>query len=340
MVLRKLIFYWKTANVYLHYHRKKYIPFLVIIDPISTCNLKCKYCNRWNSNENHQIPLSKLYDLVDQIHDLGIPYISFSGGEPLLVKDIEAVGAYARSKHIYVNLNTNGTLINEKRATGIARSFDFIRVSLDGIGEDHDSLAGVPGTYDKVSKAIELLASVHKKAAKIGINYVLDASNMNKSGKIVKKFKDKVDFISYLPQFRFEQKCNYEIVSPNKRIMKFQSTLERHNQSGNTKEFLKNPNLEYSREICDAGKLYIQIGADGWVSACPFVTKENDMDAILGSIYENKLDSIIGRKSNLAFSDKCYGCHATCTTEVSRIFRMRPTKLLKKFFYLKKTFKH
>ena len=200
MLSKKLLFYLKTANVYAHYKLRKYIPFIIAISPTVRCNLKCAYCKIWQKKYTKCLKINKLFELIDEIHKFGVPYISFSGGEPLLIKDLEKVGAYAIKKNIFVNLGTNATLINKKRAEKIANSFSHIRVSLDGLEETHDTIAGVKGTYKKVVSAIDYLTSVPHRKAKIGINYVLNNNNISEVRDIIQIIQKNVDFISYLPK--------------------------------------------------------------------------------------------------------------------------------------------
>jgi len=337
MLSKKFWFYLKTANVYLHYKLKRYIPFIVIITPTRRCNLKCEYCRDWKDKNRQDIKISKLYSLVDEIDKLAIPFISFTGGEPLLIKNIEDVAAYASRKNIIVNLNTNGTLIDRKRADKIAKSFDFIRLSLDGLEKVHDKISGIKGTYKKVIEALEYLTSVPNKTAKIGINYVLNKDNRKNLKKFNEIFKDKVDFISFIPEFSFCHHYKHRL-NVTKEVIDNYKYLESVKKSGNTRDFIKKFDLDYSRNICDAGKLYLIIMSRGNIYACPFLPEKDYLNFRLGSIYKNSLYDILKNKQNIKFSNFCYGCHTICTTEISRIFRMSPFELLKNFFYLKKIY--
>jgi hypothetical protein len=132
--------------------------------------------------------------------------------------------------------------------------------------------------------------------------------------------------------------CKKKLSISRKELSRIANKLQVNNKNGNTIDFIENTTLENSRKICDAGKLYLMI-VTGLVYACPFMPQKHHMDFNLGSIYESKLSEIIKGKQNINFSDKCLGCHATCTTEISRIFRFSPIKLAKDFFHLKKIYK-
>jgi MoaA/NifB/PqqE/SkfB family radical SAM enzyme len=336
--MTKPIFYLKTFKSYIGYKIGKPIPFLIDINPTIRCNLKCKYCTNRGIDCQDKLSSDEMMKLVDQIAQLGIPYITLSGGEPLLIQDIEIVGDYAMQKGICVNLNTNGTLITKHRAKFIANSFNHVRISLDGPRKVHDRLAGKSGTYEKVIRAINYLSEIKQRKAKIGINCVINRDYKSYLAEI-KCFAQKVDFVSFLPKFNFRQAGINCVAKVPKEIINLQKELAKLSVTGNTKEFLQGTNLEHSKQICDAGRLYLSIGPSGSVYACPFGIKGDSADSYLGTIREKSLSEILYMNKKKDFSKRCSGCYATCTTEVSRIFRMSPWNLAKNLSNLRRTYK-
>jgi len=334
---QNISFYLRTLNSYIHYKSKRYIPFLVIINPTTLCNLNCKYCSSHNNNP-HKMGIDNLFRIVDDVSRLGTASISISGGEPLLVKRIEEAGIYARKKKLRANLNTNGTLIDEKRAFRIANSFDSVRISLNGFEKTHDKISGVKGTYKRVLKTLDYLTAAPHRHAKIGINFVLTQYNKHDASEFCRQFKDKVDFISFLPEFSFVQNQHQKFSKPGLDIYALAEQLNMKGKSGNTKQFIVNGKLDYTKKICDAGKLYISIHPNGKIYACPFVSEENMSNYFLGSVYADGIANSLKNVKKTYFSDGCIGCYATCSTEISRIFRMQPYELIKNFQYLKKTY--
>lgn len=341
-LIRKFIFLFKSARVYLNYHlNEKFpkfskfvhirrIPFLVIMNPTFSCNLKCKYCENKFLDSKKTLSLKTLYRLVDQISALNIPVISFSGGEPLLIKNIEKIGKYARKKNILVNLNTNGILIDKNRAKRIANSFDLIRISLDGVGKDHDDVCGVKGTYKRVINNIRYLTSLPHRTSKIGINCVINKENFEKINTFNETLHKKVDFISFLPEISFCHKYKYNASNSNK----IKNLYDKTKNLEHPVTFLNDSMFFLNK--CDAGKLYFTISPGGFVFACPFVPQEFLSFFKFGSLYEECLFDIINKKKKIIFSDYCDGCYANCTTEISRLFRMNIFELLKNFHSFRK----
>jgi len=344
-------FYIKCMRVYIGYHlvqnftrfSKSFVhaPALVLIAPTNRCNLKCNYCTNIKKIKFSTLSKKALLSIVDDCIELGVPYISFTGGEPLLHNDIEEVAQYAQNNNIMVNLNTNGTLISKKRAQRIANSFNQIRISLDGTEKIHDEICGVKGTYERVIHNIDNLLNTKNRKAKVGINIVATRSNTSSIVELASTLKHQIDFVSVLPRFSFDQKKKEGIeIIPSHTIQELK-TLKETNMLSNTTNFLEHPSLEKSRMHCDAGRLYVAVWSDGTVNSCFFNSEDPDMDklSILGNIRDNRFIDIWRNKIVKDPVSICNGCHATCTTEISRIFRMSPYQLLRNFNKLRKVYK-
>ena len=104
--------------------RKKRIHKLeeIVIETTFRCNINCDFCFnknvlKKNKRTYKELTTKEIKEIIDKTSELNIPYIRFSGGEPLLRKDIFTLLAYAKSKNFKeIRLNTNGLLINKKIA--------------------------------------------------------------------------------------------------------------------------------------------------------------------------------------------------------------------------------
>lgn len=340
----------------------KYVPFLIVLNPTSRCNLRCDYCDIKDNKTNYSLNWESLKRIAEDCNSLKVPMITVSGGEPLLNQHLLRFAKYAHNKNIVLNLNTNGTLFTENNVKEYAKYFDFIRVSLDGDEETHDKITGVRGSYSKVVDSLNLFFKLKRKNAKIGINFTFSKQNQNRIDYVVEKFRKKVDFISVVPQFRFV--CNNlknDVIKPEGISMK--------KFAFSSEGLLNRAELKNNIKNCDAGILYMAIAANGSILFCPFSNPyfdplfiqgniENDslkniwlkdkLDYDMGSVnkelkkrgYDNEEISRIMKNNfvkNERFINICNGCHATCTTEVSNIFRRSPLSLaLNGFGYLRR----
>ena len=85
---------------------------------------------------------------IRDLADFGVPVILFSGGEPILRKDLFTLAETARHCGIRIALSTNGTLITTEIAREINRlGFAEVGISLDGIGDNNDRFRGKDGAF-------------------------------------------------------------------------------------------------------------------------------------------------------------------------------------------------
>jgi len=339
---RKMGFYYNSLNSYISYYfnnlfNNKITPFLVIILPTNGCNLNCRYCPPTIEKNRKFIPLNKLKEIIDLCSSNRVPYISITGGEPLLHPNFSEWSNHAYNKGLIMNINTNGTLINKKYAKILAKNYFHIRISLDGNKEIHDSCSRRAGSYSKVIKGLLNLDSIKNRSAKIGINIVINKNNINYiDEKLIYKLSGLSDFICLLPEFNISQ-INYKNKIVNSkyymRLKNIKKKLDNLKKSGNSDFFINTNQFENIKNNCLAGKLFYTFSWDGYIYSCPFMIEHKP----LVNYYKNKIS--FKELPYDAPNKECHGCHATCAVEISRVFQMSPLQLMKEFWTLKKTFR-
>ena len=123
------------------------------------CNLKCVHCYIPRSKKQEELSYSEVCSILDEIHEEGCLWLTFTGGEPLLRKDFLDIYTYAKEKGFLITLFTNGTLITEEIADYLKVYSPFmIDITLNGITkETYEKITGVPGSFQKCLKGIHLL---------------------------------------------------------------------------------------------------------------------------------------------------------------------------------------
>ncbi len=155
-----------------------------------TCNLKCLHCysDSWAKRYSGELTTAEAKAVLDDLGDFRVPAVLFSGGEPLLRKDLFELVAYARAKKLSTVLSTNGTLIDAAMAKRVKEAgFSYVGISLDGIGPVHDHFRGVPGTYDKVVAAYRHLK---KAGQKVGLRLTLTPQTSEDIGRVFAFIED------------------------------------------------------------------------------------------------------------------------------------------------------
>ena len=150
---------------------------VVIWNLIRRCNLTCKHCYALSADHDYagELSTSEVFEVMADLKAFGVPVLILSGGEPLLRPDLFEIAAHARTMGFYVGLSSNGTLIDAAMADRIERArFDYVGISLDGIGAVHDRFRRQDGAFDRSLKGVRLL---HGRGVKVGLRYTMTALN-------------------------------------------------------------------------------------------------------------------------------------------------------------------
>lgn len=138
---------------------KKYhcnIPWAILLDPTSACNLHCTGC--WAAEYGHTVALTydQMDDLITQAKALGIHFFLLTGGEPMTRKD-DVLKLCRKHNDCEFHAFTNGTLIDEALCQEVTKVGNLsFSISLEGFREVNDGRRG-PGVFDKVMHAMDLL---------------------------------------------------------------------------------------------------------------------------------------------------------------------------------------
>ncbi len=162
-------------------------PFLVVWDVTYRCNLKCKHCyaNAGKPLED-ELNNEEAKKVVDIFGNAGIVAIAFSGGEPLMRKDLFELIDRAKSYEMQISIATNGTLLNKENVKKLKEhNVDFVQISLDGTKETHEKFRGIKGIYDKTIEGIKnvieegICCGISMTATKLNYKDVLNVIDLS-----------------------------------------------------------------------------------------------------------------------------------------------------------------
>lgn len=132
------------------------IPWAILMDPTSACNLYCTGCWAAKYGKKMNLTFDELSDIVRQGKEFGTYMYIFSGGEPLVRKD-DIIKLCEKYNDCQFLAFTNGTLIDEKFADEMLRVKNFVpAISVEGFEEATDFRRG-KGTYQAVMRAMKIL---------------------------------------------------------------------------------------------------------------------------------------------------------------------------------------
>lgn len=143
----------------MHAMRKEHncnIPWLILMDPTSACNLHCTGC--WAAEYGNKLNLTydEMSDIVKQGKELGIHFYMFTGGEPLVRRD-DIIKLCKEHNDCEFLAFTNGTLVDQKFCDEMKSVGNLmLAISLEGSPEVNDFRRG-EGVYGRVMDAMDLL---------------------------------------------------------------------------------------------------------------------------------------------------------------------------------------
>ncbi len=137
---------------------RKRLPLSVHFDLTYRCNERCVHCHL--DHEDHgELSTAECVGVLEQLAKAGTLFLTFSGGEIFLRRDLEELLATARRLHFDVSLKTNALLVTPERAE-MLRRHGVRRVQISVYSSDaaiHDAITKVPGSLARSVAAIPLL---------------------------------------------------------------------------------------------------------------------------------------------------------------------------------------
>ena len=257
--------------------REKYkcnVPWTILMDPTSDCNLKCIGC--WASEYDKQSNLTyeELDRIIEEAKELGMYFFIFSGGEPL-VRGKDIIRLCEKHSDCAFLAFTNGTLITEEYADEMRRVGNFtVAISVEGFEEETDMRRG-KGTYKSVIKAMDILKE--KKVA-FGISCCYHAKNAEMMGSD--------EFIDYMIDkgAKYVWYFTYMPVGNDAVLELMSSAAQRKYMYDRVRYFRKTKPIfimdfwndgEYVGGCIAGGRSYMHITASGDVEPCAFVHYSN-----------------------------------------------------------------
>ncbi len=150
---------------------------VVIWNLIRRCNLNCLHCYSLSTDTDFpgELNQAEVFSTMDDLKSFHVPVLILSGGEPLLRQDIFDISGRAKEMGFYVGLSTNGTMITKDNINDIAGvGYNYVGISLDGIGETHDKFRRKEGAFKASMDGIRLC---REAGIKVGIRFTMTKDN-------------------------------------------------------------------------------------------------------------------------------------------------------------------
>ena len=123
------------------------------------CQCKCVHCGiaLYKQKKKKELTYNEIIILIDEIRKLGVNWVYFFGGEPLLVSQLTEYIKHATQQGLKVRIDTNGFLLDKDMVKKLkGAGVDLICVSIDSPFKNiHDKLRGVKGIFKRAVRGIE-----------------------------------------------------------------------------------------------------------------------------------------------------------------------------------------
>ncbi len=132
---------------------------ILVLNPHNRCNCRCVMCDIWKRDAVQEITRPQLDAQLENIEQLGVECVVFTGGEALMHSDLHGLCVPLRQRGIRLTLLSSGLLL-ERRAAQIIEDFDDLIVSLDGPAPVHDRIRRVDRAFDRLRAGVEHIAAL------------------------------------------------------------------------------------------------------------------------------------------------------------------------------------
>ena len=174
---------------------------IVVWNITRACNLRCIHCyNDSGTAAEDELSTEQAKQVLRDLAQFAVPSVLFSGGEPLLRKDLFELLDFAKQLGLRTVISTNGTLITTDIAKTIRQlGVSYVGISLDGIGEINDRFRAVKGAFDK---AVEGIKNCQAAGVRIGLRLTLTRRNV----------QDLDALFDFFERHDIERACFYHLV--------------------------------------------------------------------------------------------------------------------------------
>jgi radical SAM protein with 4Fe4S-binding SPASM domain len=257
-------------------------PFYVQFEVTWACNHNCFFCyNDPTQSKRSLLTTSEIKDYLRQMREVGVFSINFNGGEPLTRPDFFELAEFAFELGFDLHLNTNGTLVDNQKATQIARFFPSACVSvLASTPKRHNHFVGKKMAFEQMQSGVSNLLS---HGVKVEVNVCTFQSNYHELYDIAKVMAEENVHVFCVTRYILTNKEEQDEVLGYKQTLDVLDSLEQIRKDFNTYKEVKLPGpvpycelasnqkerLRQWNTPCQMGYGLCRITPNGDVTPCP-----------------------------------------------------------------------
>lgn len=128
-------------------------PFSVLFELTPKCNMNCIHCYLQNSHTSDDLSFEQIISILNILHEEGIIFLTFTGGEIFTRKDFMDIYLYAKKRGFLVELFTNGSLITDD-IIKVLRKYPPLLVDISLYGENEETYYQITQVHNMYYKVI------------------------------------------------------------------------------------------------------------------------------------------------------------------------------------------
>lgn len=315
-------------------HRIERLPVLILF-PHSRCNCRCVMCDIWKTDTIQELSATDIERHADDIERLGVEWVVFSGGEPLMHSDLFRLCSILRARNIRLTILSTGLLL-ERHAARIVEHVNDVIVSLDGPREVHDRIRRIPRAFDLLAAGVQALRRLDPKFPVAARCTVQRANHARLRDTVDSARAIGLDSISFLacdlvstafnrPEVWSAQRQHEvaltveecEVLEAEVEALEGPFVLESREKLGRiVSHFRAHLGLqEYEAPRCNAPWVSAVVESDGMVRPCFF-------HAVIGNIRDEPLEQVLNGVRGVAFREGLdVGSNPVCRRCVCSLYR-------------------
>lgn len=289
------------------------IPLVVHFDLTYRCNLRCVHCYLTGGKKQSECITEEIKNILEQLAEAGTLYLTFSGGEIFLRKDLPEIVREARKLHFAVRLLTSGTLIDDEMVDEIAKWHpEMVAFSVYDLDPSvHDGITKRPGS---LAKTLNVISALRERSIPIKISSVLMQSNIGGYRRLYSFAKEigaqfQVDYRITPKTDGSQTPLQYHITEPEVKQVLGDPVFSREYEATDS-----DPAQGYSgvfNEIpCGAGHMSCYISPYGMITPCVQVSIEcgSLREKSFLEVWSNSLELKAFRAIRFSDMPKCAKC--------------------------------
>lgn len=129
-------------------------PFSVLFELTPRCNFNCIHCYLQESHASDELSYDEIIRIIDRLHDIGILFLTLTGGEVLTRSDFMGIYLYAKRRGFLVEVFTNGSLFDDEIIEMMAK-YPPLLVDITLYGSTAETYAAVTGNAPSFKRVLE-----------------------------------------------------------------------------------------------------------------------------------------------------------------------------------------